>query len=83
MLHNKNYTGLYKKTFKSRVSEIDEFSYKIDRIITLAQYNRIQQLFSKENLTNAKSHFSLLVISYFECVQSLFHIKNHMQKEET
>ena len=60
MLHNKNYTGLYKKTFKSRVSEIDEFSYKIDRIITLAQYNRIQKLFSKENLTNAKSHFSLL-----------------------
>ncbi|MDA9707975.1 recombinase family protein [Alphaproteobacteria bacterium] len=68
MLQNKNYTGQYKKVFKKRVSEIVERTYKIDRIISIAQFNRVQKLFERENNISARTHFSLLGgFLYCEC----------------
>ena len=72
MLRNKSYTGLHTITETKKIG-IDEqgrpireetgtYTYKIPKIITTGQFNRVQRLLTKnyKNHSNNKKHFSLL-----------------------
>ena len=59
MLRNKSYTGIHRQHIR-KVQE--SFSYKVPKIITIGQFNRVQKLIDKNQKykDNAKKHFSLL-----------------------
>ena len=59
MLRNKTYTGIHKVHVK-KVNR--DFSFKVPKIITVTQYNRVQKLLDAKlkNADNGKKHFSLL-----------------------
>ena len=67
MLRNKTYTGIH----SVYVKKIDkEYSFKVPKIITVSQYNRVQKLLDArlKNASNTKKHFSLLDEIFFcEC----------------
>ena len=59
MLKNKSYTGIH----RVRIKKLDrEFSYKVPKIITVSQFNRVQKLLNRHNLLKEKNkkHESLL-----------------------
>ena len=59
MLKNKSYTGIH----KVRIKKLDrEFSYKVPKIITVSQFNRVQKLLNRHNILKEKNkkHETLL-----------------------
>lgn len=60
MLKNKTYTGIH--TVKVKKLNNKEFSFKVPKIITISQFNRVQKMldFNQKNKDNNKKHFALL-----------------------
>jgi hypothetical protein len=59
MLQNKTYTGIH----EVKIKKIDQsFSFKVDKIISITQFNRVQKVFNRHNLRKKKNqkHESLL-----------------------
>ena len=59
MLQNKSYTGIH----KVKIKKLDrEFSFKVPKIITVSQFNRVQKLLNRHNILKEKNkkHESLL-----------------------
>lgn len=71
MLRNKTYTGIHSVKVKKLNNK--EFSFKVPKIITISQFNRVQKIldFNQKNKDNAKKHFALLDgLLFCECGSS-------------
>lgn len=71
MLRNKTYTGIH--SVKVKKLNDKEFSFKVPKIITISQFNRVQKIldFNQKNKDNAKKHFALLDgLLFCECGSS-------------